>query len=419
MRWIITFCLLLVACGGQPANDAGPHPINAVAGDASWDDLRGTDPSGASETERIRVHLEWVERELRDRNVDQFGAGASANRAALLDVLHDYRVAEVFPRHTATVSEGRAPRWVDDRGVHCAVAHLVAASGRTDLVDEVQQWHEYDYVPDMNVLGLVDWARTHGFTLRELAMIQPTYDDGGVREPTRLEEEEARRRAEAEAKIPRPLPPETLDRALEWYVNRDHKRACFGERTGEWELEASLTVGADLVPHARVQVTDVATGERDAKLSRCWTKRLRTVAKNHLSHKNYTVKKKVEAARKETVVVPTRRQVFEAFFAHDIYDRHHEESRLEALAACLESWPADEFPLRVAVEVASWNGHIVVDFAPTGYPLEKTLSLPNEVQQRLHCVGDILRYGSISPRPLHDVTFVVAIKRDGGMSVSE
>lgn len=98
-------------------------------------------------------------------------------REAALDELERYIARGEFPRRTDDTFAGRRPRFIDDRGVHCAVGHLIAASGEAELARAINATHEYDYVRDIDEPALVAWAKRAGFTLDELAMIQPTYGE--------------------------------------------------------------------------------------------------------------------------------------------------------------------------------------------------------------------------------------------------
>lgn len=176
---MLAAALLLVA--STPAPDA----INAVLGDASWVERYGAPPLGASSEERIVVHLANVEARLRVNLDPSWSPEQRANREALLDVLADYRARGEFPRRTSDAYVGRRPRFIDDRGVHCAVGHLVAASGYAALAAGIDARFEYAYVADMDAPELVAWADVHGFTIDELATIQPGYSPVPTAESTR------------------------------------------------------------------------------------------------------------------------------------------------------------------------------------------------------------------------------------------
>ena len=120
------------------------------------------------ETARIRAHLELARAQL--------GVGATGSRGAALATLDGYIARGEFPRRTNDGYAGRRPRFIDDRGVHCAVGHLIAVSGEPELARAIAERYEYAYVREIDDPRLGAWAKAHGFTVEELAMIQPSYD---------------------------------------------------------------------------------------------------------------------------------------------------------------------------------------------------------------------------------------------------
>ena len=170
-------CLLVLAASWSSvaAAQSHPDPINVRVGDRSWVAVgaRG-EPSSASETERIEVHLRFVEAALRGAGGD-LDPETQGRRLEALDALAAYREAGVFPRRSGDEHEGRRPRFIDDRGVHCAVGAMIARTGSPVLAQEIDAAFEYAYVPEIDHPGLVAWAARFGFSLDELAAIQPAY----------------------------------------------------------------------------------------------------------------------------------------------------------------------------------------------------------------------------------------------------
>ncbi len=163
--------LLLVA---TLAGAAHADPVNAVLGDASWSEAHGgSDPERASEHARITTHLRFVLTRL--ARVPPPPGARGLRRFAALAELARYVDRGRFPRRTDDPFAGRRPRFIDDRGVHCAVGELIARSGHPDLARAIDRDLEYAYVRDIAVPALAAWADTHGFTIDELAMIQPSY----------------------------------------------------------------------------------------------------------------------------------------------------------------------------------------------------------------------------------------------------
>ncbi len=163
----------------SPTSEARPHgtdTINAIVGDASWHAVQGgSSIDGADEQGRIRTHLRYALRRLRERDTTSLPLTVQQRRAAVLAALQRYIDRGRFPSRTDDDLPGRRPRFVDDRGTHCAVAYLIADSGEPGLVDEIQRRYEYAEVLDMASDRLVVWAEQHGLSVEELAMIQPRY----------------------------------------------------------------------------------------------------------------------------------------------------------------------------------------------------------------------------------------------------
>lgn len=143
--------------------------INSVIGDAS-----APQPI-ADEVARIQSHLRHALAHLRTHEPG-LAPELGRRRQAALRSLERYAERGVFPRRTSDAYPGRRPRFVDDRGTHCAVAQIMADSGATELVRAIAADHEYAYAADFAALpAVVAWAAEHGLALDELAIIQPRY----------------------------------------------------------------------------------------------------------------------------------------------------------------------------------------------------------------------------------------------------
>jgi MYXO-CTERM domain-containing protein len=133
-------------------------------------------PLDAEQADRLRIqqHLAQVEQQLRRVPVDALSPSARLSRARLLDELHRYWQAGVFPRNSQHVGE-RRPYFIDDEGRPCAVGELVIRSGSATLAERIDRNFHTEYVPDIHDAELLAWAETNGFSVAELALIQPTY----------------------------------------------------------------------------------------------------------------------------------------------------------------------------------------------------------------------------------------------------
>lgn len=143
-----------------------------------------------SDDAAIYAHLEAVESRLRAVEVSHLAPAQQARRGELLDVLHDYRTVGVFPHnhsfepHDRPVTfpglfpdagTDRTPVFVDEHGTHCAVGYLLAVDGRDALVDRIVDGGNLRYVHEIDDPELLAWAHEAGFTVDELAQIQPSY----------------------------------------------------------------------------------------------------------------------------------------------------------------------------------------------------------------------------------------------------
>lgn len=131
-----------------------------------------------NDVDRIAYHLTLVEQALREKTSDNLNSEQRKKRSEMLDILHSYAQAKQFP--TNSYHAVRTPYFIDDFGVHCAVGYLIMRSGHGALSQQIRKEHNYDYIRDIQTEGVTAWAETFGFTLDELAWIQPTYPADGT-----------------------------------------------------------------------------------------------------------------------------------------------------------------------------------------------------------------------------------------------
>ncbi len=129
------------------------------------------------ERNRVTRHLLRAERLLARRDVSALDPLRRANRRLLLDELGRYRSTGRFPRNRERRA-GLTPVFRDDRGTHCAVAHLLAISGHGEIVERVAASRNLARVRELADLPeLRAWLAAAGLTLEEAALIQPSYCD--------------------------------------------------------------------------------------------------------------------------------------------------------------------------------------------------------------------------------------------------
>ncbi len=138
--------------------------------------LHAGDDAGVREVRRIRVHLDSAVTALEARNLQGLTTAQRVHRAALVDTLRTYRARGVFP-HNRDFPGAPTPYFIDrETGTLCAVAHLLASTGRRDIVDRVARTNNNVWV--MQLAGdtaFTRWLDTNGLSLAEAALIQVPY----------------------------------------------------------------------------------------------------------------------------------------------------------------------------------------------------------------------------------------------------
>ena len=126
---------------------------------------------------RIRAHFDSVLTELTaSEAAHSIAAPARVRRAGLVATLRAYRDRGDFP-HNYDFAGQAIPYFVDRRtGALCAVAHLLASTGRRDIVDRVAVADNNVWVAQLaGDTAFTGWLAHHGLTLAEAARIQVPY----------------------------------------------------------------------------------------------------------------------------------------------------------------------------------------------------------------------------------------------------
>jgi hypothetical protein len=130
----------------------------------------------ATEVARLRAHFDSLDTELRARDVRSLSPAQRAARARHVERLRGYRDRGVFPRNDDFPGR-RVAYFVDEQGTRCAMAHLIEASGRADLVERVRSTRNHALIPELaSDPALVAWLDSAGLTAAEAARIQPAYE---------------------------------------------------------------------------------------------------------------------------------------------------------------------------------------------------------------------------------------------------
>jgi hypothetical protein len=136
-------------------------------------DLKKTASYTTGEVALIQQHLRETEKLLRSRSVIHLNASQKKQRLYLLDVLHQYMLDGIFPKNTFHTR--RTPYFIDIFNNYCAVGFLMKISGADKMAREINQSQNFSYVKEIKHPSLLAWQQFSGFTIDELALIQPGY----------------------------------------------------------------------------------------------------------------------------------------------------------------------------------------------------------------------------------------------------
>jgi hypothetical protein len=157
------------------AHRASLATVNPIVGDASYIARFGHRPTAnTSDFERIQTHLAYAEQLLRQHTPAGLPTSQLQRRAHLLDLLHTYWQAGVFPRNEAPDGQ-RHPCFIDRAGRICAVGYLVEQTAGRAAAERINQKFQYSELLAMHDPALSLWVGGSGLSLAECALIQPTY----------------------------------------------------------------------------------------------------------------------------------------------------------------------------------------------------------------------------------------------------
>ena len=166
--------LILLFCFSMQAREK-KQTINPIIGDLSFIQKFGHAPDETTNEDlRIKTHLEYVENLLRQKDVSDLSPSLREKRSHVLDLLHDYLEAGIFPRNY-DMSEFRKPCFIDKDNRICAVGYLVEKTAGRATAERINKTHKYDKIFEMHDAIIDEWIATSGLSKKECAMIQPTY----------------------------------------------------------------------------------------------------------------------------------------------------------------------------------------------------------------------------------------------------
>ncbi|MDQ3022436.1 MAG: hypothetical protein M3R36_17995 [Bacteroidota bacterium] len=151
--------------------------VNSILGDISFVTKSGYQPdNNTDEILRIKTHLEYVEALLRNKNTSDLSPKLVEKRNHVLNVLHEYLKAEIFPRNY-DYKDQRISCFIDKDGRICAVGYLIEKTSGRQTAEQINDKYKYALIQDMNDETVDYWIENSGLTKIECAMIQPTYEE--------------------------------------------------------------------------------------------------------------------------------------------------------------------------------------------------------------------------------------------------
>ena len=128
-----------------------------------------------TEVSLIKCHLSLVEKTLRAKDLSALTAKQIKNRSHCLDILIEYTNRGLFPQNY--YHSKRTPYFIDMHGTACAVGQLIIITGNAALAEKISKENNYGYITDLvkKYPEIILWANEYGFTVDELAWIQPCY----------------------------------------------------------------------------------------------------------------------------------------------------------------------------------------------------------------------------------------------------
>ncbi len=169
----IFLAFILFSCNHSSSDNK--MSINDLIGDSSFLGKFGKLPDDETDVNlRIQTHLTYVEELLRSRDVSTLTTEQKRNRLDILDKLHAYSKAGIFPQN-ADYRDQTRPCFIDNNGNICAVGYLIEQTVGRDVAESINAKYKYEYVLNMQDPIIDEWIASNGLTKKECAMIQPSY----------------------------------------------------------------------------------------------------------------------------------------------------------------------------------------------------------------------------------------------------
>jgi hypothetical protein len=131
------------------------------------------DLGALSEKQRITAHLAYAYQLLMDRTEAMPESEVKKKRLAVLEHLRAYIRRGEFPINSKY--DERRPCFIDEKGTYCAVGYLIQQTAGSALAEKINSLFQYEFLSKMQLPVLSQWISNSGFSIEELATVQPTY----------------------------------------------------------------------------------------------------------------------------------------------------------------------------------------------------------------------------------------------------
>jgi len=182
-RFLLAFPILLAASTSFALPRPNSHVragANHHLGDDSFIAKYGHNVDiHASERDRMHQHLQYVRDWLASRPATR--PEFEKRRAEILAHFDAYIAKNTTPKNAHV--PWRTPVFIDDEGTICAVGYLIQQTTTPELPQRIARAHRYDFIEDIAAAmpEVAEWVASSGFTLDEIAHIQPAYSEPEVK----------------------------------------------------------------------------------------------------------------------------------------------------------------------------------------------------------------------------------------------
>ncbi|MFN6380276.1 MAG: hypothetical protein ACK4WD_13435 [Flavobacteriales bacterium] len=172
MRYIFYLMVLSFALAGCKRLDEGS--INPIIGNISAEHFyTPSECNSLTEKQRIGAHLSYAYQLLKERTEAMPESEIKQKRFVILEHLRNYIRRGEFPINSKY--EERRPCFIDEKGTYCAVGYLIQQTAGSALAEKINSLFQYEFLSKMQLPELSEWVSLSGFSVEEMATIQPTY----------------------------------------------------------------------------------------------------------------------------------------------------------------------------------------------------------------------------------------------------